>query len=30
VVNTVNYMLWAFVVLAIALVAVLIIYRKYT
>jgi len=28
--NTVNYMLWAFVVLAIALVAVLIIYRKYT
>jgi len=28
--NTVNYMLWAFVVLAIALVAVMIIYRKYT
>jgi len=28
--NTVNYMLWAFVVLAIALVAVLIIYKKYT
>ena len=28
--NIVNYMLWAFVVLAIALVAVMIIYRKYT
>ncbi|ALG97024.1 hypothetical protein [Sulfolobus monocaudavirus SMV3] len=28
--NTVNYMLWAFVILAIALVAVMIIYRKYT
>ncbi len=28
--NTVNYMLWAFVILTIALVAVMIIYRKYT
>ena len=28
--NIVNCMLWAFVVLAIALVAVMIIYRKYT
>jgi len=28
--NNVNYMLWAFVILAIALVAVMIIYRKYT
>jgi len=28
--NIVNYMLWAFVILAIALVAVMIIYRKYT
>jgi TRAP-type mannitol/chloroaromatic compound transport system permease small subunit len=28
--NLVNYMLWAFVILAIALIAVMIIYRKYT
>jgi len=28
--NVVNYMLWAFVILAIALIAVMIIYRKYT
>jgi len=28
--NIVNYMLWAFVILAIALIAVMIIYRKYT
>jgi len=28
--NTTNYMLWAFVILAIALIAVMIIYRKYT
>jgi len=28
--NNVNYMLWAFVILVIALVAVMIIYRKYT
>ena len=28
--NTVNYMLWAFVILGIALIAVMIIYRKYT
>jgi len=30
VVNLVGYMLWAFVILAIALIAVMIIYRKYT
>ena len=28
--NLVSYMLWAFVILAIALIAVMIIYRKYT
>jgi TRAP-type mannitol/chloroaromatic compound transport system permease small subunit len=28
--NIVNYMLWAFVILGIALIAVMIIYRKYT
>ena len=28
--NFVSYMLWAFVILAIALIAVMIIYRKYT
>jgi Cu/Ag efflux pump CusA len=28
--NTVSYMLWAFVILAIALIAVMVIYRKYT
>ena len=28
--NTANYILWAFIILAIALIAVMIIYRKYT